>query len=197
VLVLQREIPEEASLHAARIASAAGVRIIYNPAPAPSGGVNIELLCLADLVIPNEVEASMLSGQAIADIPDAVAAARKMLQQGAKVVVITLGARGVVWVQEGKALHYPAFPVNPVDTTGAGDAFIGTLAARLALGETMEAALRWASAAGALATTRLGALPSMPTTDEVTEFLAQRSDFKPVLLTGWILHGAVKLRFRS
>lgn len=184
VLVLQREIPEEVSLHAARLAAAAGVKIIYNPAPAPTGAVCAELLRLADLVIPNEVEAGILAGQPVSDLNSAVAAGEKILAQGARTVVMTLGSRGVLWMHEGRAMHFPAFTVDPVDTTGAGDAFIGTLAARLALGDTIETALVWASAGGALATTKLGALPSMPAKADIDAFLQRQNRLVLTPVTG-------------
>ena len=181
-LILQREVPEEASLHAARVAAANGVMVVYNPAPAPTEPIHPDLLARTDLLVVNEIEAGMLAGIPVTDIPGAVKAGEKLLGQGARVVVVTLGARGVVWVQAGEAKHLPAFTVNAIDTTGAGDAFIGALVARLVQGEPLDAALVWASAAGALATTRMGALPSMPTEAQVSAFLSQQPAVAPFSL---------------
>lgn len=169
VLVLQREIPPEASLAAARIARRAGARVILNPAP--SGPLPPELISLADYLVPNEIEAADLTGIGTQTEDGALAAARALKQMGAGTVVMTLGARGCLVLTAERTYRVHPFPVQPVDTTGAGDAFIGSLAAALAAGLGLEEALQRANAAGALATTRMGAMPSMPTRAEVEQLL--------------------------
>jgi ribokinase len=139
-----------AALHAAR---AAGSMTILNPAPAdriPDG-----VLDLCDVVVPNEHELELLGGTA------ALRAA------GVRTIVVTRGAAGVDVLDADADWHVDADPVDAVDTTGAGDAFCGALAARLAAGVDLAAAVRYAAAAGALAATRHGAVPSLPRRDEI------------------------------
>jgi ribokinase len=119
------------------------------------------VLGLTDICVPNEHEAQLLGG------PHALRNA------GAGTVVMTQGARGAVLVTASGSITLPAFAVEPVDTTAAGDAFCGTLAARLALGADLMTALRWGAAAGALATTRVGAVPSLPLADEIAAVVAR------------------------
>ncbi len=169
VLLLQLEIPVEASETAARIAHEAGARVILNPAPARP--VLESLLRLADVLTPNEVEAAALTGFPITGVESAFAAARELRARGAGAVAVTLGGSGVVAVAADGQVHLPAHAVPVVDTTAAGDAFNGVLAAILAQGSGLSAALRWANAAGACAVTRLGAEPSLPRREEVAVLL--------------------------
>lgn len=169
VLLLQLEIPPEASLAAARIATAAGRTVILNPAPAlpfPQ-----ELLRSATIVTPNEVEAAALCGHVVNGIESARAAAMAIRARGVSTAVITLGSLGAVGLSDGLDLHLPAHSVTAVDSTAAGDAFNGALAARLAECDDLRDALRLANAAGALAVTRLGAEPSLPARSEVEALL--------------------------
>jgi ribokinase len=177
ILLLQLEIPLAASLEAARIAHQAGLTVIFNPAPAihplsallPRDASDEPLI---DWFIPNEVEAEMLSGVAIKNPDDAIQAGKIIFSQGvSQGVVITMGAAGVVVVMPAAQYHVPAFPVTPVDPTGAGDAFCGSFAAALAEGRQLEQALRFASAAGALAVTQAGAEPSIPNRSKIEIFL--------------------------
>ena len=126
--------------------------------------------------MPNEVEAAMLTGVSTDSIEGAAEAARCLLKLGPSDVVITLGGRGCLWVNAEAVHHVPAFAVKPVDTTGAGDAFVGALAAALARGMAMPEALLRANAAGALAATRFGAMPSMPLESAVDQFVAEHQD---------------------
>jgi ribokinase len=160
VLLLQLEVPAAASIEAARIARGAGRTVILNPAPAVP--FPEELLRLASLLTPNEVEAAALAGVPVADVAGAFEAATRLVERGARSVVVTLGARGAVALSDGTRLHLPAPPVEAVDTTAAGDAFCGALAVALAEGRPLAAALARANAAGACAVTRLGAEPSLP-----------------------------------
>ncbi|MDI7275597.1 MAG: ribokinase [Anaerolineae bacterium] len=168
VLLLQLEIPLPAVERALDIAQRHGVRVILNPAPAAP--VPDDLLHRVDLLTPNEHEAALLSG-ASAGEPAEVAEA--LLARGVRMLAMTLGRRGaLVATPEGMEL-LPAFPVQPVDTTGAGDAFNGALACMWGRGRPLRDSVRFANAAAALATTVMGAQPSLPTADRVEAFLAE------------------------
>ena len=156
VVLVQLEIPVDAAAASLRLAKAQGATTVLNPAPASGWTGALE----ADVVVPNEHEAAELGG------------ARAMLGRGASAVVTTLGARGTAVVTAEGEWHQPAFPADVVDTTGAGDAFCGALAARLAAGDDLPTAVRFAAAAGALATTRHGAVPAMPAGDQIAALLA-------------------------
>ncbi|NQW71535.1 MAG: bifunctional hydroxymethylpyrimidine kinase/phosphomethylpyrimidine kinase, partial [Actinobacteria bacterium] len=130
------------------------------------------LLALVDFLVPNEHEAAHLSGLPTDSLVDASEAARHFTGKGVPNAIITRGARGAVWVSPSSSGSVAAYRVTPVDTVAAGDAFCGGLAAALASGEHLPEALRWASAAGALATTIAGAVPSLPTRDAVEQLLA-------------------------
>ncbi len=174
VLMLQLEVPVDASLAAARIARASGTTTIFNPAPAADG---IEaLLPLSGWLIPNEVEAEALSGVAVTDSATAQEAARALLRLGVRDgVIVTLGARGCVVGTPDRVWHVPPFAVEAVDPTGAGDAFCGAFAVALAERVALPDAIAMASAAGALAATQAGAEPSLPTRAAVERLLASRS----------------------
>lgn len=172
VLLLQLELPEATALAAARLARDAGRCVVLNPAPA--GGAGLDAFAgLVDFVVPNEGEAARLTG-----IPcegDGVRAAARALAErtGARGVVLTLGERGALVFAQGRLAHIAAHAVPCVDSVGAGDAFCGALAARLAAGASLEEAARWGNAAGALAVTRAGAEPSMPRASEVQRLLRE------------------------
>ncbi|MFD3718549.1 ribokinase [Streptomyces sp. NPDC058674] len=164
-LLLQLELPLEAVLAGARAARAHGVRTVLTPAPARP--LPAELLAATDLLVPNEHEAAALTG-----LTDPRQAAAALLHEVPEVVV-TLGAAGVLWAARGREpLAVPATPVRAVDTTAAGDTFVGALAVALGEGRAMPEALRWASAAAALSVQRPGAQDSMPTRGETDAFAA-------------------------
>ena len=164
ILLLQHEIPEAANAHAIRMARAAGWFVVLNPAPARP--IAADLLPLIDVVAPNETEAAALTSAGDAD-----EAARRLLALGARGVLITLGSQGALYRDGRNTLRCPAVPVQAVDTTAAGDAYIGALAAALAAGSEIAGALGFASAAAAFAVTRLGAQPSLGTRAEVLAFI--------------------------
>lgn len=168
VVLLQLEIPLETALRALSLGRAAGARTLLNAAPARP--LPPEAWAQTDLLLVNEGEGAALLG---ADPPrtpeEALALARRLRAQGPG-VVLTLGAQGVVWALEGEG-HLPAFPVQAVDTTAAGDAFAGALAVALDEGWPWAEALRFACAAGALAAARTGAQPSLPRRAEVEALL--------------------------
>jgi ribokinase len=172
VLMLQLEVPVEAVMRAAEIARAAGVRVLLNPAPAPARPLPDELLRLVDVLTPNETETEILTGLSAADDESAVRAAAALRARGVGAVVLTLGARGALLADGERSVHVPSYVVQVVDTTAAGDAFCGALAAQLAQGRTLEAAVSYANAAGALATTVLGAEPAMPRREAVEKLIA-------------------------
>ncbi|MFB0537888.1 MAG: ribokinase [Anaerolineae bacterium] len=173
VLVLQLESPLEVVAYATDIAHAEGVKVILNPAPAQP--LPKETLARLDYLIPNESETALLTGIEVADINSAKEAAERLREEGVGTVILTLGARGAFLVSAEESVHVPGYSVEVVDTTAAGDAFVGGLAVALAQGQNLAEAVRYANAAGALAVTRLGAQPSLPTHQEVEEFMKGKS----------------------
>lgn len=174
VLVLQLESPMDCVLEAARIARARGAKVVLNPAPARP--LPVEIYPYIDVLIPNESETSLLTGLPVYGIGQAEAAAQALVRAGARSVVLTLGERGALVVDEGcPAIHLPAFPAQVVDTTAAGDAFVAGLAVGLAEGKSLVDAARMGNAAGAVAVTRLGAQPAMPGREDIERLLEGRS----------------------
>ncbi len=165
VLLCQLEVPIETVAEALSLARAAGVTTILNPAPAVP--LADELLRLADLCVPNESEIELLTGgQTATTIQEAAAAAWELLKRGPRTVIVTLGARGALIADTGSAEHVAAPQVEAVDSSGAGDAFIGALGVFLAEGTALPEAVRRANAVAALSVTRLGTQASFPTRAE-------------------------------
>lgn len=173
IIVLQLEVPIATVIHAARVAKREGKLVLLNPAPAPQDGkLPEELLSNVDLLVPNESEASLLTGIEVNGKESALEAARILQARGVGTVLITLGEKGVTGLDHEKnELNCPAFPVSVKDTTAAGDAFVGALASRLAAGDALSEALPFACAAGALATTKMGAAASLPGKDEIEKLM--------------------------
>jgi ribokinase len=170
VLLLQLEIPLDTAIRAAEVAHRHRVTVILNPAPARV--LPPHLLSMVDVLIPNESEAALLTGMPVDSQSEAQDAAAALLQLGVGAAVLTLGERGALLAHEGNLQLAPAFPVQPVDTTAAGDAFVASFAVALAEGSTMADAVRWGNAAGALTTTQHGAQPALPTRAAVEQLLA-------------------------
>ena len=169
-LLLQLEIDLDADLFAARTAHDLGCKVILNSAPyAP---VSDAFFQCCYMVTPNEVEAEELTGIAVKDEPSAAKAADYFHAKGVEVVVITLGDRGVFVSAEGKKTLIPAFHVDAVDTTGAGDAFSGGLLAGLSEGMDLWEAVRFGQATAALSVQKLGTTPAMPWREDIDRFLA-------------------------
>jgi len=172
VVLLQLETPLEVALATARCCAGLGLRLVLDPAPAAP--LPDEIWAGVWLACPNETEAEVLTGVRVSDVRSAERAAGWFTERGVRQVVITRGGRGTVVVGPGGTSDIPAFGVTPVDTTAAGDAFAGALGAAVASGLAWPVALRRAAAAGALATTKHGASPSLPTAAEVDSYLARR-----------------------
>ncbi|SKA29921.1 ribokinase [Consotaella salsifontis] len=173
VLLLQLEIPLEASLAAAKRFRAGGALAILDPAPAPSGGFAPEIWSSVDAMTPNETETEALVGIRPTDIPSAAKAAAALIERGLRIAVVKMGGAGVYYRGGGGEGHIPAFKVTPIDTVAAGDCFNGGLAFALGRGDDWPDALRFASACGALATTRRGASDAAPSLAEVEEMMAR------------------------
>ena len=168
VLLLQLEVPIAASQRAAEIAKSNGAMVVLNPAPAQE--LPDDFLAQVDILTPNEVETESLSGIRVSTVTDAERAAKVLLDKGLSAVILTLGERGALLLTPNLTRQVPAYSVEVVDTTAAGDAFCGALATGLAQGENFVDAVAFANAAGALAVTVLGAAPSMPTAAQVEAF---------------------------
>lgn len=168
VLICQLEIPLETVAQAARLARQVGAVTLLNAAPAQP--LNPNFLALFDLLVVNETEAGLLLNQPAAN-PDSAAAMALQLSQWVPQVIITLGGNGAAWHTPKGPGHQEAFRVKAVDTTAAGDAFVGALAVGLAEGLTLPQAARLGMACGALAVTQAGAQPSLPRRNEVEALL--------------------------
>ena len=166
------EVPPAAVLAALQAAQSSGMRTILNTAPVPREGLPQGILEVTDIVVANEYEASLITQRSVDGIDSAYAAAHALRDLGAGSAIVTLGGEGAVWSTPDGDGHTPAYPVTPIDTVAAGDAFCGVLAAALADDLPWETALRKASAAGALATTVAGAAPSLPSADAIDRLVA-------------------------
>jgi ribokinase len=176
ILLMQLEIPLPVVEFAARIAKEGRAAVVLNAAPART--LPTALLSLVDYLVVNESEANLMAGRDSAS-PEAAsgqAAARSLQAMDARSVVVTLGPEGSILVEPNSPVAAArSFAVRAVDTTAAGDAFVGAFAVALAEGRTPEEALTWGNAAGALAVTREGAQPSLPRRTEVEAFLREKS----------------------
>ena len=177
VLVMPLETPMDTIQTAAQMASRRGAKVLLNPAPAQV--LDRSLLELVDVLLPNEYEAALMTGlPPLRSDADTRTAAEKLLTLGPKNVIITMGSQGAILFDKNTELNISAFPVLVVDTTAAGDCFVGALAVALCEGKTLASAAEFASAAAAISVTRNGAQPSLPYRDEVTEFMKHRSGSK-------------------
>ena len=172
ILLLQFEVPLDTVEYAIDMATRHHVKIILNPAPARPA--SSELIAKVDYLVPNEIETRTLTGLKVRGISSAEEAARKLLGYGIPVVIITMGEKGALLATEEKVIHVPARNVKAVDTTAAGDAFIGGLAVALIKGFPLEEAVRYATCAGTLAVTKFGAQTSLPSAEEVLDVYGSR-----------------------
>ena len=168
VVLLQLEVPMAVVEHTAALAVEAGVPVVLDPAPAaqlPEG-----LLPNVAVLTPNESEAERLTGIAVKDEATARQAAAKLREAGARQVIVTLGTKGALVIGPEIDTLVPSFEVEAADSTAAGDAFNGGLAAALGSGDTLEDAVRQAAMVGALSVTKMGAQPSLPTAEQFQQF---------------------------
>jgi len=172
VFVTQLEIPITTVQMGLKMAKEQGVLTLLNPSPPIR--LSSDILSLVDFLVPNEWEAQYLTGSKMERNQDIQKMADRLLAMGAKNVVITLGSKGLFSKNENVAIWMKAFKVNVVDTTAAGDAFMGALACGLAENKPIREILKFANGAGALATTRLGAQPSLPSKKDLKTFLSRR-----------------------
>ncbi|MFL6966635.1 ribokinase [Pseudomonas alvandae] len=169
VIICQLEVPDATVGHALKRGRELGKTVILNPAPA-SRALPAEWYAYVDYLIPNESEAMVLSGLAVDSLETAEAAATQLIASGAGKVIVTLGAQGLMFANGSSFEHFPAPRVKAVDTTAAGDTFVGGFAAALASGKDEAEAIRFGQVAAALSVTRAGAQPSIPTLLEVQAF---------------------------
>lgn len=165
MLMLQMETPLATNRRVLELAEAHRVPLMLNYAPIRDR--ELALSAAITWLVVNEIEAESLCGMPVSNVEQAHAAAEALRTHGPRCVVITLGANGVVLAAENLRAHVPAFPVQPVDTTAAGDCFCGALAVALVEGMPLEQAARFASAAAAISVTRVGAQPSLPARAEL------------------------------
>jgi ribokinase len=168
LVLMQLEIPLQTVEYVVDLAWQYGVPVILNPAPAYA--LSDGLLSKVSVLIPNQKEAEMLTGVPVVDLISADQAATALAERGVRTVIVTLGAEGAMWLDDGGSDWVAAPAVTAVDTTAAGDVFCGGLAVALAEGKPVKAAVGFACAAAALSVTRMGAQPSAPTRSEVDRF---------------------------
>ncbi|MHC8371418.1 ribokinase [Pseudomonas sp. MDT1-85] len=171
VIICQLEVPDATVGHALKRGRELGKTVILNPAPA-SRPLPADWYAAIDYLIPNESEASALSGLPVDSLITAETAATRLISMGASKVIITLGAQGSLLANGTRLEHFPAPKVKAVDTTAAGDTFVGGFAAALAAGKSEAEAIRFGQVAAALSVTRAGAQPSIPTLSDVQAFKA-------------------------
>jgi ribokinase len=171
VIICQLEVPDATVGHALKRGRELGKTVILNPAPA-SRPLPADWYASIDYLIPNESEASALSGLPVDSLASAETAATRLIAMGAGKVIITLGAQGSLFANGKGFEHFPATKVKAVDTTAAGDTFVGGFAAALAAGKNEADAIRFGQVAAALSVTRAGAQPSIPTLSDVQAFKA-------------------------
>jgi ribokinase len=171
ILLTQLETPLETVEYGLQRARELGMTTILNPAPGRL--LSPDFLMLPQIITPNETEAALLSGLEVTDLDTARRAGERLLALGCRTVIITLGAQGSLLVRQEGVQHFPPFPVTPIDTTAAGDAFNGVLAVALLEGRSLDEAIVRANAAGALCVTKRGAQEALPTRQEIEALLAR------------------------
>jgi ribokinase len=172
VFVTQLEIPLPTVEMGLRMAKEQGATTLLNPSPPVL--LSSYILSFVDFIVPNEVEAQLLTGIKWAQEQDILKIAKELLEMGPKNAVITLGRKGLFFKNKSEEIRMKAFKVKTIDTTAAGDAFMGALAFGLSESQPIREALKLANAAGALATTKLGAQPSLPFKKDLENFLLRK-----------------------
>jgi ribokinase len=170
IVLFQLETPLPSVRRGIELAAELGKFVILNPAPAPERAIlDEEMLTGVTLLVPNETEAAQLSQLPVTSVEEAILAAQELRTRGCREVIVTLGALGVVHVGRSEPRHYPARATQALDTTAAGDTFIGGLAASLARGDDLTQAIYFGQLAASLSVSRPGAQSSIPTLAEVSE----------------------------
>ena len=169
IYLTQLECNQDAVIYGIEVAYKAGIPVILNPAPAEA--FDERVYRMIEYFTPNETEAELLSGIKIRNIEDAERASKWFLDRGVKNCIITMGSQGAYLNNGKKANLYPPFKVKAVDTTGAGDAFNGGLAAALAYGYELDEAIRFANATASLSVTKIGTAKAMPYREEINKLL--------------------------
>ena len=172
IVLLQLEIPLETVIYVVDLAKSLGKKVLLNPAPARL--LDDDLLRKLHILVVNETEAELIAGQSVGSLEEVQQAAQVLLNKGPEIIVITLGAQGAYYATRREQKMVDAYTVQTIDTTAAGDVFCGALAAALSRSIKLGEAVKFASAAAALSTTRLGAQPSAPTEQAVRTFLSER-----------------------
>jgi ribokinase len=168
LMMVQLEAPMEATIAALRIAREEGLMTLLNTAPAKTLPEEIWPLC--DIVCPNEPELQTLTGMPTGDDDEVTAAARELIKRGAKTVLVTLGSRGCALFEGDAAGKFVATTkVKPVDTTGAGDSFLGALAAKIVIGQSLEEAMPFANKVASVSVTREGTQKSFPSASDLND----------------------------
>jgi len=170
IVVMPLEVSLECIEEAATLAKKSSAKVVLNPAPAQE--LSEKLLSKVDILIPNESETALLTGLEVNTLEEAEIAAKKLQSKGVDTVILTLGARGAMLIAENTdAQIFSSYPTNVVDTTAAGDAFVATLTFGVSSGVPIKEAIQLANASGALAVSKIGAQPSLPTKSEVSQFI--------------------------
>jgi ribokinase len=175
MIVMQYEIPEETIKYVIDFANKKGIPVMWNVAPARA--FDFSYIPKVNILVLNEVEAGFLAGMEVNNEQDAEIAAARLVKTGVEKVIITLGSKGAFMLTKSEKVSVPAFKVEAIDTTAAGDTFCGSLAVAIVEGKPMEEALRFASAAAAISVTRMGAQPSAPFRKEIEEFILRNQLF--------------------
>jgi ribokinase len=179
-VVLQNEIPWDVNRIVIESAARERVKIYMNPAPAMC--IEEQYLPMINTLIVNEIEAGVMAGTKVCSVDDAIGAARSLTDRGIEEMIVTLGTKGSVYLHRGgRQIITSIFEVDTVDTTAAGDTFIGTFIAKHLSKESIEDCLIYASAASALAVTREGAQDSIPYKEEVEKFITDRANEKSIV----------------
>lgn len=167
IVIMQLETPIESVSYAAQMAKKEGSTVILNPAPAPNTQLPDDLLANVDILIPNVTEAEIISGMHITDEESVKEVIRSISAKGIKTIIVTMGAKGALAYENNEFIHVPAFKVEAVDTTAAGDTFCGGLCVALSEGKSLKEAILFASKASSISVTRMGAQVSIPLKEEV------------------------------
>ena len=168
IVVTQLEIPMETVKYSLKKAKELGKTTILNPAPANK--LDEEIILNSDYIIPNETELELLSGHVVTDENSVIKAAQTLLDKGVKGLIVTLGSKGCMFISKTEIKSFPAYKVKAIDTTAAGDSFIGGFVNGLASGLSFDEAIDRGTKVAAISVTKIGAQTSIPTLEEVLNF---------------------------